>query len=70
MGRPAPSCLASYDLTSMVMGEPPNAGFTDEEIAGSEGAAAVEFLFAEHESGIAEEQHALVKAGDARSVGV
>jgi hypothetical protein len=54
----------------MVMGEPPNAGFTDEEIAGSEGAAAVEFLFAEHESGIAEEQHALVKAGDARSVGV
>ncbi len=52
-----------------MMGNPPDAVFAYKKIARRE-CAAFEFLFAQHQGGVAVQKDLLVEAGDARSPGV
>ena len=57
------------DLAGVMMGEAPLFVLADEQVARRH-RTAVQLLLAEHQRDIAVEEHLLVKAGDARRVGI
>ena len=52
-----------------MMGNPPDAVFANKKVARRE-CAALEFLFAQHQGGVAVQKDLLVETGDARGPGV
>src|SRR5882757_6890121 len=68
-GGTTPFCLPADDLTGVMMGNPPDAVFADKKVARRE-CAALEFLFAQHQGGVAVYKGLFVEAGDARRPGV